>query len=266
VTGSRLQISSLMGEQPVVGGRFFGMGNVTFALFATATLLLCAALGSHLLVSGQPRVGAAAVSAVGLVAVLVDLSPSWGSDVGGPPALLPGVILLVLAILQVRLTWRRLLAIGGGVGVLLVLVGLLDWLRPAASRSHLGRFVQTALDGGAWDIVARKLEQNIALLFGTPLLLLVPVGLVLLAAILARPDSRVATPRRSFERVPLLRSGLVAVLVMWTLGFALNDSGAAIPAVGGTLALPLVLAVALRTLEDEWAAAPATSRAAPLPR
>ena len=58
MTGSRLQISSLMGEQPVVGGRYFGMGNVTFALFATATLLLCTALGSHHIAAGRPRVGA----------------------------------------------------------------------------------------------------------------------------------------------------------------------------------------------------------------
>ena len=267
MTGSRLQLSSLMGEQPVVGGRFFGMGNVTFALFGTATLLLCTAAGSHLVTVGKPRLAAAAVAAIGLVAVLVDASPSWGSDLGGPPALLPGVILLVLTTLQVRLTWRRLLAVGGGIGVFLVLLGLLDWRRPAESRSHLGRFVQTTIDGGAWDIIVRKLEQNITLLFGTPLLLVVPVGLVLLAAILARPDSRAAGPlRRSFARVPLLRSGLIAVLVMWAIGFALNDSGAAIPAVGGTLALPLVLAIALRTLEDESVPGPATTRAAPLLR
>jgi hypothetical protein len=151
--------------------------------------------------------------------------------------------------------------------VLLVLLGLLDWRRPAESRSHLGRFVQTTIDGGAWDIIVRKLDQNIALLFGTPLLLLVPVGLVLFAAILAWPASRAAGPlRRSFRRVQLLRPGLVAVLVMWVLGFALNDSGAAIPAVGGTLALPLVLAIALRTLEDERVAGPATTSASRLPR
>ena len=45
--GSHLQISSLMGLQPVVGGRFYGMGNVTFALFATAALLLCIAVSSY---------------------------------------------------------------------------------------------------------------------------------------------------------------------------------------------------------------------------
>jgi hypothetical protein len=265
MTGSRLQLSSLMGLQPVVAGRFYGMGNVTFALFATATLLLCTAVGNHLVTVGQPRIAATAVAAIGLVAVIVDASPSWGSDLGGPPALLPGVILLVLTILQIKLTWRRWLAISGGIGAFLILLSLLDWLRPAESRSHLGRFAQTAFDGGAWDIIDRKLVQNLSLLFDYPLSLLIPAGLVVLAYILARPTSRPAAPlRQSFQRVPLLRPGLVAVLVMWVIGFALNDSGTAIPAVGGSLAIPLVIAIALRTLEDATfaePAEPATTRA-----
>jgi len=262
MTGSRLQLSSLLGLQPVIGGRFYGMGNVTFALFATATLLLCTAVGNHLVPVQQPRVAAAAVAAIGLVAVIVDASPSWGSDLGGPPALLAGVILLVLTILQVRLTWRRWFAIGGGIGAFLVLLSLLDWLRPAESRSHLGRFAQTAFDGDAWSIISRKLDQNMSLLLGNPLALLIPVGLVLVAYVLARPSSRAARPlRQSFGRISLLRPGLIAVLVMWVTGFALNDSGTAIPAVGATLALPLVLAIALKTLEDEMLADPATTRA-----
>ena len=267
MTGSRLQLSSLMGLQPVVGGRFYGMGNVTFAVFATATLMLCTALGSHLVTVQQPRIAAAAVAAIGLVAVIIDGLPSWGSDLGGPPALLPAVVFLVLTILQIKLTWRRLLVIGGGTGAFLVLLGLLDWLRPVESRSHLGGFVQTAIDGGAWDIIVRKLEQNITLLFGNPLSLLIPVGLVLWTYILARPTSRAAGfLRRSFVRVQLLRPGLIAVLVMWLIGLALNDSGVVIPADGAALALPLVIAIALKTLEDEKLAderlaGPATTRA-----
>ena len=262
MTGSRLQLSSLLGLQPVIGGRFYGMGNVTFAVFATATLILCTAVANHLVPVMAPRKAAAVVAAIGLAAVIVDASPSWGSDIGGPPALLPGVALLVLAILQVKLTWRRLLAIGGGIVAFLVLLSVLDWLRPAGSRSHLGRFVQTALDGGAWNIISRKLGQNMTLLLGNPLLWLVPFGLVLLAYILARPASRAARPlSRPFRRVRLLRTGLIAVLVMWVMGFALNDSGAAIPPVAVTLAFPLVIAIALKTLEDEMLAGPATTRA-----
>ncbi|MHB8187018.1 MAG: hypothetical protein ACYDDU_13255 [Dermatophilaceae bacterium] len=267
MTGSRLQLSSLMGLQPVVGGRFYGMGNVTFAVFATATLMLCIAVGDHLVTVQQPRMAAAAVTVIGSVAIMVDAAPSWGSDFGGPPALLPALILLIMAILQIRPTWRRLLAVGGGTVLFVLVLGLLDWLRPPQSRSHLGRFVQTAIDGGAWDIIARKLDQNMSLLFGNSLSLLIPVGLVALAYILARPKSRAARPlRRSFERVRLLRPGLTAVLVMWVIGFALNDSGTAIPAVGAALAIPLVIAVALRTLEEEMSAGPVTTRASRRPR
>jgi len=262
MTGSRLQLSSLLGLQPLVGGRFYGMGNVTFAVFATATLLLCIAVGNHLLTVRQPRMAAAAVAVIGSCAIIVDAAPSWGSDFGGPPALLPALALLMMAILQIKVTWRRLLAVGGGTGLFVLLLGLLDWLRPAESRSHLGRFVQTALDGGAWDIISRKLDQNRSLLFGNPVSLLIPVGLVVLAYVLARPTSRAAEPlRRSFGRVQLLRPGLIAVLVMWMIGFALNDSGTAIPAVGAGLAIPLLIVLALKTLEDETFATPATTRA-----
>jgi hypothetical protein len=93
--------------------------------------------------------------------------------------------------------------------------------------------------------------------------LLIPVMLALFGYILARPDWWAgALLRRSFAHVQLLRPVLIAIMVMWVIGFALNDSGAAIPAVGATLACPLVIAVALRTPEDERAARPvATTRA-----
>jgi hypothetical protein len=247
MTGSRLQLSSPMGLQPLVGGRFHGMGTVTFALFATATLMLCTTVGDHLVTIGQARYAVAAVAAIGVGAVVVDASPSLGSDLGGPPALLPAVILLVLAILAIKLTWRLILAIAGGVGAFLVLLGLLD----------TGRFVQTILDGGAWDIIVRKLEQSITFLFSNPLSLLIPVVLVVFASILARPTWWAAAPlRRSFARVQLRRPVLISIMVMWVIGVALNDSGAAIPAVGATLACPLVIAIAVRTLEDERAARP----------
>jgi hypothetical protein len=172
------------------------------------------------------------------------------------------VIFLVLTILGIKLTWRRWLAIGGGIGAFLVLLSLLDWLRPAESRTHLGRFVQTTIDGGAGKVITRKLDQNLTFLFANRLSLLVPAGLVLLVYVLARPTSRAARPiSRSFRHIPLLRPGLIAVMIMWVIGFALNDSGSAIPTVGATLALPLVLVIALRTREDETLEGPATTRA-----
>ena len=260
--GGRLQISSLMGLQPVVGGRFYGMGNVTFALFATSAILLCIAVSGYYVKRGQPRRAALAVLVVGLAAVVVDGSPAWGADGGGPPALLPGLAYLVLAILGIRMTWRRGALIGAVTVGLFLLVGFVDSLRPTEDQSHLGRFFESLFNGGAWDIVVRKLEQNISILFGNyRLALLVPIALVFVIYILARPTSWGSRAlERSYEACPTLRPGLIALLVMLTIGFAINDSGVAIPANGAIIAVPLIIAVSVRVLEDE-ARAGATTRA-----
>ena len=251
ILGSHLQVSSLMGLQPVVGGRYYGMGNVTFALFATAALLLAVAVSGHYVRLGRPRVAAGAALAIGFVAAVVDGAPSWGADGGGPPSLLPALAYLALAILGIRMTWKRGLLVGGTTVGLFLLVGFLDWLRPPDSRSHLGRFIQSMIDGGAWDIVSRKLDQNVSILFSSALAPLVPVGLAVAIYVLARPTSRGSRSlRRAFEACPTLRPGLVALLVMLTIGFAINDSGVAIPANGAILAIPLIIAISVRVLED----------------
>ncbi len=246
MTGSRLQLSSLLGEQPVVGGRFYGMGNVTFALFGTASLLLAVALAGPLRRAGERRLAAATVAAVGAAAVLVDAWPGWGADFGGPLALVPAMGFLFLAACGVRLTWRRAAAIIAVTVTLLVVVATLDWLRPEDSRTHLGRFVQTAIDGQAWGVVGRKLDQNLQMLVSSPLTLAVPVGLAVAVWMLARPDSRLGRLLAPLHDVPLLRPGLVALAICWVIGFVTNDSGTVVPAIGAMLAFPLLIAVAVR--------------------
>ncbi len=253
MTGSRLQLSSLMGLQPVVAGRFYGMGNPTFALFATATLLLATAVSSWLVRAGRRREAAVAVGALGGFALVVDGAPFWGADGGGPPALLPGVVYLILAVLGLRMTWRRALAVTAAVVGLFFLVAGLDWLRAPESRTHLGRFVQSMIDGTAGDIIVRKAQQNLDILLGNaPLTLLVPAALVFVIVILARPTSWGSRAlQRSYEQAPTLQAGLVALLVTLTIGFLVNDSGVAIPAVGATLAVPLIVSVSAAHLLEE---------------
>ena len=51
--------------------------------------------------------------------------------------------------------------------------------------------------------------------------------------------------------------------MLFLIGFAANDSGTAIPAVGATLALPLVIALSVRTLLDETSRRRSTTPATP---
>ncbi len=166
--------------------------------------------------------------------------------------------------LGVRLTVRRVVLVGLGTVAVVTLVSILDWLRPPEDQSHLGRFVQTVIDGGAGDVIRRKLDQNLDILFSSNLSVLVPVGVLFVVLVLLRPTSFGAPAlQRAFDRSPVLRAGLVAGLVMWVIGFALNDSGTAIPAVSAILGIPLVIATSITALSD--AAAPPAAPPPPPP-
>ncbi|HET8601970.1 MAG TPA: hypothetical protein VFL99_16720 [Segeticoccus sp.] len=248
LTGSRLVLSSLLGVQPLVGGRFYGIGNVAFAVLATSALLAAALLAAPWTARGRRVTAVVLTLIVGLAAVAVDGSPWWGSDLGGVAALLPAV--LVLAAGASGLRWTPARTVGAGAVTVLALAAVLvaDWLRPPAARTHLGRFVEALAHGHAGDIVLRKLEQNLAVLLTAPLALLVPAGLAVAVWVLARPGSRAGRPlARLARRVPLLRPALWAVAVCLVLGFAANDTGAAIPPVSTLVLLPTLVALAAGT-------------------
>ncbi len=255
-TGSRLSLTALIGGQPLVGGRFYGFSNPGFALFATGALLLAVALADPLVRAGRRRAAAAVTAAVGVLATAIDGLPGLGSDFGGPPALVPAFAYLTLRLAGVRLTWRRALAVAAATVAVLGALALGDWLRPPASRTHFGRFVQTVLDGGGWDVVTRKAEQNLGIVTSSPVQLVLPLVAVAVAVALARPRRWHLEPLAvAYERAPALRPGLAALAVLLVAGFAVNDSGAAIPPVAAMLALPAVIACALRAVTSPGPAA-----------
>ena len=242
LAGAQLQLASLAGYSPIVAGRFVGFGNLAFAIFGTAMLLATAAV-----VSGRSmRTTTWIVLAMGLAAIIIDGAPFLGSDFGGVIALVPAFgTLLILA------TGRRLslLRFGGllAAGVLsVVVIATVDFLRPEDSRTHLGRFVQSVIDGDAVVIVQRKLEANLSLLTNSVLTLMVPLVLVFLAFLVRRPSGLLPW---TFVRVPSLRAGLFAVLVLGVVGALVNDSGVAIPAMAATLAIPVAVAVVVRCIQ-----------------
>ena len=262
LTGSRLQISSIFGLQPLVGGRFYGMGNVAFALYAAAVLLLCAALAHALVRRDAPRLAVFAVVVVGGVALAVDVLPAWGADFGGPIALVPALGFLLMGVVGWRTSVRNVSIVLLVAGLVVGLVCYLDWRRPEAERSHPGRFLQTVIDGGAWDVMSRKLWANVSLSVHLPVLLVLVVALMVVAVIIVlRPGTFGTEPlRRLLEEAPIMRRGLLSVIVMAVIGFLTNDSGAAIPPVAAIFTVPLVVSAVMHFLSIEARNAPVRRR------
>src|SRR5690606_25815292 len=80
LTGTNLQFNSLMGYTAVVGGRYYGLANIPFALLATSVLMTTAVVADHLVRAGRRRAAVALVSSLGVVAMLLAGWPGIGSD------------------------------------------------------------------------------------------------------------------------------------------------------------------------------------------
>lgn len=271
--GSSLQLRGMLGLQPEFGGRYYGMGNAAYGVFATSLLLLAGLVGGRLVAVDERRLGAWTIGLLTAAGVLVLGLPMWGADFGGPPALLIAGGLLVVLALGLRLSWRRVLLVVGLAVILALVLGVADALRPAADRTHLGRFVAGLFDGSG-GIVGEKLVANLRLLIATPVSPLTP--LVLAAACyvvwragrssgwawlgpldrwaarageavgLTEPLEVAAGTRVGAEEVPFLRESAIGVLVMCLIAMVLNDSGTAIPALSALVAIPFVTMLATR--------------------
>lgn len=244
VSGGHLQVASLMGYSPVIGGRLYGFGNVAFALFATSLLFVAAWCGGMVVERRGGEAASVVVLLIGVAGLIVDGLPSFGSDFGGVLALATGFGVFFLAARGVRITVLRLLATLGVGLVVVSVVSVVDWLRPPDSRSHLGTFVQQVIDGELLDVVNRKFTSNVDMLVTGPLTVLVPLAFLALAVVLLRRTGWTPEPLlAAYERAPLLRPAMIGWVTIMVVGFALNDSGAAIPAVGLMLTVPFLIVI-----------------------
>ncbi|SHN47859.1 hypothetical protein [Cryptosporangium aurantiacum] len=239
MTGARLQLNSLLGYTALEGGRYVGFGNVAFAVLGASALLLAAGLAA-----GRPSRSAVAVAlAVAVPVIVVEGSPGLGTDFGGILTLVPAFGVLALLVAGRKVTGRRAVAVLGAGAGLVASLAIADYLRPEEDRTHFGRFVATVLDGDGLATVDRKIRANLDLLFAGPHTIAAAILLVIAGVAVFRPPAGL---RAAYRAHPGLRTGLQVVVVLGLLGFAVNDSGIAVPVNAALVALPAAVAAWLR--------------------
>jgi len=241
--GGSLQLNALFGNYPLVGGRFAGLGNTGFALFAAAALVC----GGLIVQRGKPSTepakwgGLGAAAALFAAAVVVDGAPQLGADVGGVVALAPAAGLTYVLLTGRRPGPRVIAAIVAGSVAVLALFAWTDLARPEGERTHLGRLLEAVGERGAEpviDAVARKLASNLEIFRLSPWSWVAPIVIAAVALIVLRWQEL-------SELMPSLRAALLGALVLGALGAAVNDSGIVVPALVLVWVLPPVVLAAL---------------------
>jgi len=216
---SPLQASSAYGNAAHTSGRFTGLGNTAFAVYATGALLAVACA----------RRRAPWMVALLVLVALADAIPPLGADVGGAMALAP-IFAVAVASLWNRRSWRTVLPAAAASIAVVGLALAVDLSRSDEARSHLARFV----DGGAGGTsIGGKISQNLAAYASIPLLV-VPVAVVVgFAVLLSRGRFRPALPPGSPARI-----GVAATLAVALIGNVLNDSGPIVTLVALSIVAP----------------------------
>ena len=225
LAGARLELNTVFGYSATVGIRVSGQGNITFSQLTAAALLL-----GGLVVWRRPRRSTVyAVIAMLAITLLVMAAPPWGGDFGAAIACAPGFGLFAWLLLGRRVRLRTVVILGAVLVVAGLLVGFADLMRPKDQQTHVGRFFDKVATGGLGDFfltIRRKATENIDSFTGTRLLWVLPIVALLVWFLWRVRGGRV---RPLFREVPVIRQTMLALAVVAFLGYALNDSGIAIP-------------------------------------
>jgi hypothetical protein len=225
IAGSPLTSLSLLGPNPGLGVRFYGIGNELEALLGVLVIAGTGAWLAGFAARFPPPRCAAAFLASGLLFAAVFAAGRFGADVGAAIVLPVGGAVAAAAV-AARRRRTALLAIAAPLAML-ALIALADLV--SGANAHLTRSVLDA--GGLGDLadVAQRRLQLSAHSFARPVVLFfLPIVAALTVLAILRRDRL----RAWLDPVPAVRAGLIGALAATVVGTLANDSGALLLEIG----------------------------------
>jgi hypothetical protein len=257
LVGGPLQLNTTFGYSVAVAGRFTGLGNLAFALFGSATVVLAALIVDR----AGPR-GLRPALALLAAVVLIEGLPMLGADVGGVVAMVPafGVTGLVLA--GRRVGAREIVALGAATLVVIAGLALIDAARPPEVQTHLARLASNVAHGRSGSItrnLGRRWQASLGGIVVAGWLAVVGVMAAAVGYAALGPGWIGALVRRRLADRPT-RAAAAGLAVLAVLGLLANDSSFAVPS---TMLIVIGPVVMLRVLAEPAAEPAPGDRPAP---
>ncbi|WP_232699933.1 hypothetical protein [Brevibacillus daliensis] len=258
--GAKAMQRSFLGYDPVIGARFYGMGNEYEGVLIGASVLLVAALFEWKKRYGESVQGRQGLlsyhggellftlcTLLGVCGILYYLvSPRFGANAGGFLAICFAYLVTYLRYRQVQFHKKSFLVLGGSmvVGILVLFAFNLTGHLPT---THVGQVANDIISGNWLEvehILTRKLAMNQKLIRFSMWSKIFFLSLIVLAILAFYPEQYM---RRLYESYPALMRGLSGVMAGSLAGLFLNDSGIVTAA---TSILFLVVPVLYATLSS----------------
>ncbi len=229
--GAPLSFNSFFGYSPLLGARFYGMGNEAAGALLGSSLVGLAYVFDQWPDARFTTIGRRwGLPVLALAAVVTAAAPFLGANVGVLAWGLAGYGLTWLQMNGRRLSWRLVLVGLLVVALVLAAFSFID-LFGGGEQTHLGRALASAERGGLgelWTIVLRKAQTNLRVLSRTNWVYVLLAVLAFLGFMRWRPQGDFAA---TLKGNPHYSAVMSACLIAGLVAFFTEDSGIVIPAV-----------------------------------
>ncbi|WP_432401090.1 hypothetical protein [Wukongibacter sp. M2B1] len=216
--GSGLIKTSFLGYDPIIGARYYGIGNEYMGMMVGASLIFTTGL------LDRYRVHKIFISFIFIFITIVIGFPKFGANVGGTITAAFAFMFVTLKLYNSKLQFKHYVYMLSSVFVFVIFLALVD-LYVIESSSHLANAIRQINNGGmdvVYSIIKRKISMNVRL-FGISIWSKVLVSsLILLSILFYRPFG---IAKRIFNKYTNLSMGLLGILISCIVSFLVNDSG-----------------------------------------
>jgi len=226
-TGAHGCMNSVFGYSPIIGGRYYGIGNESMAILVASSAIAATTLAGGI---EDKRRRIAAFGVVAVLVVTVTGFPALGANTGGTIAAVAAFGYIILKLLGRKIGVAEVVAIAAALALLLGVYVALDYFSPAEEKTHLGRALGQIGTGGirqVFLIASRKLSMNFSILqrYSVYVVLMVLIIIVNLYWIEKVRGIYMKVMRSN----PYFHLGIKGAFVGGIVGFCVNDSGVVIP-------------------------------------
>jgi hypothetical protein len=153
LAGTQLLIRSLLGPNPILGARFYGIGN---ELKSGLAVLVFAAVAAWLYPATRSRRTASAMAGAGILLAIVEGSARIGAGVGGVILVSAGTAVATVMLLPGGVNRKRVLVVMAAPVLALVGLAALDLLTAHGSGHFTGSILDARSASDIRDVIERR--------------------------------------------------------------------------------------------------------------
>ncbi|QEK12109.1 hypothetical protein FQB35_06815 [Crassaminicella thermophila] len=224
-TNANLMKNSLLGYDPIIGARYYGIGNEYMGVLIGSTLVFSTAIIDRFKLN---KIWAILTF---LITILIIGFPKLGANVGGTITAVAAFAFTALRLSNIKIKLKQFMLIGISVVFVVACMAFID-IKLLKSQSHLAGAIHQIIQSGPgiiFVIIKRKISMNLRLIGITIWSKVLISAIIILATLFYRPVGTIYKLTNLYSNLSIGWSGIIMACIV---AFFVNDSGVVAAATG----------------------------------